>query len=251
MRTAIAISLLLALVFFAAQAIVAQEPQPPSTAPGQETPQNDLRRAIRWKQFEYTCDGGGKVFVWLTESQAKVTFQDRQYLLRQTPSADGERYSDGKTVWWGKGEGGFLQEDTSDGNGKMLAANCKLDSPSPAQTGELTGTVTYRQKVALPPEAIIEVKLRELPVADARERAKLIAQEKITLGNRQVPVPFELKFDPARINSSRAYDVTARILVAGNMRFYSGHGYLVLTQSHPSHVDMTLDQTGAGAHGSQ
>ena len=35
--------------------------------------------------------------------------------MKQTMSADGNRYSDGKVVWWGKGNGGFLQEDTPDG----------------------------------------------------------------------------------------------------------------------------------------
>jgi len=51
-------------------------------------------------------------------------------MMRQTPAADGNRYSDGKVLWWGKGETGSLQEDNPDGKGKILINGCVLDKPA-------------------------------------------------------------------------------------------------------------------------
>jgi len=242
---------MLAVAFFRGEAITAQEVQAPSAAPEQRGPQSEIRRAIRWKALAYTCEGGVQVSVYVSDSLARVLFQNREYLLKQTPSADGNRYSDGKLLWWSKGEEGFLQDASPDGNGKMFAKDCQLDKPAEAKIGVLTGTVSYRERVALPPEAVIELQLREMPIADAGEVAKMVVEEKFTLGNRQVPAPFELKFDAAKISANRAYGLTARILVGEKVRFYSGHGYLVLTQGNPSRVDMILDQAATEAEGKQ
>lgn len=93
-------------------------------------PTNHVRPAIRWKRFDYTCDAGEKITVYLHNTTAKVRTHDHIYMMRQTPSADGNRYSDGKVFWWEKGESGFLQEDTPDGDGKLLVKGCVLDKPA-------------------------------------------------------------------------------------------------------------------------
>jgi putative lipoprotein len=215
-----------------AAAGMAQEPAAPAQA------QNEVQRAIQWKTFAYTCEGGAKLVVYLHETTAKVRFQDKQYLMMQTRSADGGRYSDGKVVWWGKGNGGFLQEDTPDGDGKMIVKDCQLDKP--LNTGSVTGTVSYLQRMALPTNAVIQVQLLDVSLADAP--AKVIAEEKINLGQRQVPVPFELKFDPAKIEVKNRYSVSAKILVDGQLQFMADQSYGVLTQGKPMHVDVILKQ---------
>jgi uncharacterized lipoprotein YbaY len=224
--------MILALACLTAATARTQEAPPPNAAP-----KDNVRRAIQWKQFTYTCDGGAKVYVALSGDVAKVLYQDHQYLMRPTMSADGERYSDGKVVWWGRGVGGFLQEDAPDGNGKMIVQNCKLDK-KPDAAGTVTGTVTYLQRMALPPDSVIEVKLQDVSLADAP--AKTIANQKITLGNRQVPVPFELKFDPAKIDPKHSYSIRATILVGSQQRFTTTKAYPVITQGSPSHVELIL-----------
>jgi membrane-bound inhibitor of C-type lysozyme len=93
-------------------------------------PTNTVRPAIKWKRFDYTCEGGAKITVYLHNTTAKVRTNEKVYLMRQTSSADGNRYSDGKVLWWGKGDTGFLQEDTPDADGKMLVKGCVLDKPA-------------------------------------------------------------------------------------------------------------------------
>src|ERR1700675_3021294 len=121
------------LGFFAAGVSCAQQepsipadPAKPSAAPG---PTNNVRPAIKWKRFDYTCEAGAKITVYLHDTTAKVRWHDHISMMRQTSSADGNRYSDGKVLWWGKGDVGFLQEDTPDGDGKMLVKGCILDKP--------------------------------------------------------------------------------------------------------------------------
>jgi membrane-bound inhibitor of C-type lysozyme len=110
------------------QATPAQaSPERQSPAPG---PANNVRPAIKWKRFDYSCEGGAKITVYLHNTTAKVRTHEQVYLMRQTSSADGNRYSDGKVLWWGKGDTGFLQEDTPDGDGKMLVTGCVLDKPA-------------------------------------------------------------------------------------------------------------------------
>jgi putative lipoprotein len=213
-----------------------------STAPAQDTQtpaaRNNVRKAIRWRQFNYTCEGGAKLYVYLSGDMAKVRNGDNTYLLKQTRSADGERYSDGKVVWWGKGNGGFLQEDAPDGNGKMILQGCQLEKP-PAEES-VTGTVSYLQRVALPTNAVIQVKLADVSLADAP--AKIVAEQTINLGQRQVPVPFALNFDPAKIDPKHTYSVSAKITVDGQLWFTTDQPYPVLTNGKPSHVDLILKQ---------
>ncbi|HUN63218.1 MAG TPA: YbaY family lipoprotein [Candidatus Sulfotelmatobacter sp.] len=225
-----------------AAAIAAQETAPP--APPQTPPaHNNVRRAIRWKHFDYTCEDGKKLTVYLGDTYAKISFGEQSYLLKQTVSADGNRYSDGKTVWWGKGNGGFLQEDTPDGNGKMIVKDCKLDQPLNAETGKVTGTVTYLQRMALPPNAVIEVKLQDVSLADAP--AKVIAEQTYLMGQRQVPVPFALNFDSAKIDPKHTYSVSARITVDGKLRFTTDTSYPVLTAGKPAQIEIVVKPVAA------
>jgi membrane-bound inhibitor of C-type lysozyme len=105
----------------------AAEPAKPAATPG---PTNNIRPAIKWKEFNYTCEAGAKLTVYLRSTTAKVRTQDHLFLMRQTPSADGTRYSDGNVLWWSKGDTGLLQEDTPDGDGKVLVRGCRLDKPA-------------------------------------------------------------------------------------------------------------------------
>lgn len=228
-----------------AAAIGAQETAPPPEQSQTPPAHNNVRKAIRWKRFDYTCEAGKKLTVYLGDTYAKISFGEQSYLMKQTVSADGNRYSDGKVVWWGKGDGGFLQEDSADGNGKMIVKDCKLDQPLNAETGTVSGTVTYLQRMALPPNAVIQVQLQDVSLADAP--AKVVAEQSINLGQRQVPVPFTINYDAAKIDPKHTYSVSARITVDGKLYFLSDKSYPVLTAGKPSHVEVVLKQAGPRA----
>lgn len=96
----------------------------------------------------------------------------------------------------------------------------------------VTGVVTYRQRIALPPNAVVEVKLQDVSRADA---AAIVLDEQIIQTNgKQVPIPFTLKYDPAKINPSYSYAVSARILVDGKLRWINTARHAVITGGNPT-----------------
>lgn len=234
-------------ILFAAGAAQGQDAMTPQTqsAPGPGVQEhNNVRPAIKWKRFDYTCENNAKVTVYLHETSAKVYFQDHLYLMRQTTSADGTRYSDGKVIWWSKGDDGFLQEDTPDGDRQKIVKDCYLvPSPAPqASSFTVSGTLTYLVRMALPPQAVIQVQMLDVSRSDA---PAVVAEKKFTLGERGVPVPFTLSVEASKIDPKHAYAVSARILVVGELRFATREPYKVLTQGNPSKADLVLLPVGA------
>lgn len=106
-----------------------------------------------------------------------------------------------------------------------------------AQAGVITGTAAYRERIALPPGAVLEVALRDTSRADAP--APPLASARIeTTG--QVPIPFALPFDPARIDPRGEYALAARLSVGGRLRFHSAIAHPVLTRGAGTTAEMLL-----------
>jgi putative lipoprotein len=104
-------------------------------------------------------------------------------------------------------------------------------------TARVTGTVAYRERIALTPGAVVEVQLLDVSLADGA--AKLIAEQRI-VPQHQVPIPFELVYDPTAIDARMSYAVRATIRERGRLMFTTDRSYRVLTGGYPSHVDLVL-----------
>ena len=113
-------------------------------------------------------------------------------------------------------------------------------SQAGAEPASVTGTVAYRERIALTPEAVVEVQLLDVSLADAS--AKLVAEQTIK-PKHQVPIPFELVYDPAEIDERFTYAVRATIRERGRLMFTTDRSYRVLTRGSPSHVDLVLVRT--------
>jgi uncharacterized lipoprotein YbaY len=106
----------------------------------------------------------------------------------------------------------------------------------------LTGTVTYRQRIALPPGAVVNVQLADVSRADAP--ATIIGEQTIMTAGEQVPIPFRITYDPAAITASHSYSVRATISVGGQVVFRTTTASRVITNGNPTQVDLVLDATG-------
>ena len=112
-------------------------------------------------------------------------------------------------------------------------------SSGTASQGVITGTVTYRNRSALPPTAVIEVTLADISLADAP--AKVISTQRIEAGGKQPPFPYELSYDPAQIDPRLTYSVSARITEGNELLFISDTVNPVLTRGAPlSGVDIPV-----------
>jgi putative lipoprotein len=124
-------------------------------------------------------------------------------------------------------------------------------APRPAQAppqasaaaAVLTGTVWYRERVALSPAAAITVQLIDVSRADAT--ATVLGEQVIVAEGRQVPFTFEIPYDPARIDERFSYAVSARIEEDGRLRFVTDPRYAVITRGAPMRVQLMLRAVGA------
>ena len=97
--------------------------------------------------------------------------------------------------------------------------------------------------MALPQDATIEVWITD--VSDSAAPGAMLAETAIEPEGRQVPIPFELRYDPAAVNADHTYAVKAAIRSGGQIMFSTVVDYYVITQGNPTAVDLLL-QRGTG-----
>ena len=125
----------------------------------------------------------------------------------------------------------------------LLLAGCNgsgggADREGSAKMATVTGTVTYLQRVALPPDAELRVALEDISPEDAS--ARTVASTSIVTEGKQVPIPFAIDYDPDQVDASHTYSIQAEIWVGGERRFVTTEAYPVITRDAPSHADVTV-----------
>src|SRR5262245_6912003 len=121
------------------------------------------------------------------------------------------------------------------------------DTSVQAAEGVLAGTVGYRERMALPPDATIDVRLEDVSRADVA--ATVLAEQRIAAEGRQVPIPFELRYPVERIEQNRTYGVRAEIRAAdGQLMFTTTtpHGVLQGGAAPSGPVDILLERVRGG-----
>jgi putative lipoprotein len=126
-----------------------------------------------------------------------------------------------------------------------LAACGSGPSDDPAATGDdvsgetaqVTGTMMYRERIALPPGSVAEVWLLDTSIADAP--AKEIAYQVIEDPGTP-PIPFALDYDPSKIDERMQYGVRATIRHEGQLLFTSDTHNPVLTRGAGNTADVML-----------
>ena len=100
----------------------------------------------------------------------------------------------------------------------------------PTAAASVTGTATYRERMALPPDAVFEAIIEDVSKADAP--AVVLGRTQVT--SIQVPVSFTVPYDPAKL------DPRARILVEGRLWFTSDTRHPVLRDAGDTRVDILM-----------
>jgi uncharacterized lipoprotein YbaY len=205
---------------------------------------------------EFACADGVTMTVVYDNGNrtAAVTFEGQTVMLPQQESGSGIRYANDEFELRGKGDDATLT-DVKTGN--VILADCKAQKPAsttetttmtetaPALSGVLTGTIAYRERIALSPDAVIEVKLADVSKMDVA--ATMVATQVFTAAGRQVPLPFELSYNPVDINPAMTYAVQVRISEGGQLRWITTQQYPVLTRNAPlTGVDIMVQSVGQG-----
>jgi uncharacterized lipoprotein YbaY/heat shock protein HslJ/uncharacterized lipoprotein NlpE involved in copper resistance len=112
-----------------------------------------------------------------------------------------------------------------------------------ATTTAVTGTVAYRERMALPPDAVVEIAIEDVSRADAP--AEYLGQTRIEKPG-QPPIAFSVPYDPRTIDARHRYVVRAKILVGGELWFTSESPPAVLTQGSGNRVDVMVQRVASG-----
>jgi len=127
--------------------------------------------------------------------------------------------------------------------GLVVALTTVAAAPAGAQD-KVTGTASYRERIALPPNAVFEAVLQDVSRADAP--AVEISRQRIE-NPGQPPIAFSIPYDRARIDKRLTYVVRTRILVDEQLMFTSDTAHRVLTRGAPATVTVMMRKVGGQA----
>ena len=114
-------------------------------------------------------------------------------------------------------------------------------TPGAAENHVVTGTASYRERIALPPGAVFEAVLEDVTIANAP--AHVLGRTTIAdPGNP--PFEFEVDFDPADIDEGRTYAVRAQVAVGRKLIFVSDTMNPVLTNGATNDVHVWMIKVG-------
>ena len=120
--------------------------------------------------------------------------------------------------------------------GILLAAAVPA-TPALAAPRVMRGTVSYRERMALPPGAIVEVKLLDVSLADAPSRT--LAETRIS--GRRIPARWTLRFDSHQIEPRHSYALQARILDGDRLLFITTERHSVFAGG-PDNTDIWVQR---------
>ncbi|MEO3989703.1 YbaY family lipoprotein [Pseudocitrobacter cyperus] len=126
------------------------------------------------------------------------------------------------------------------------SADIQTPAPNPNAAGttqgaiqqpNVSGTVWIRQKVALPPDAVLTVTVSDASLADAP--SKVIAQKVTRTEGKQAPFSFVLPFNPADIQPNARILLSAAITLNDKLIFITDTVQPIINQGGTK-ADLTL-----------
>lgn len=115
--------------------------------------------------------------------------------------------------------------------------------PALAAAKSLRGSVSFRERIALPPHAVLEVRLIDVSLADAPSKSIAVTRVKT---RHRMPIPYRLRYDEDRIRRNRSYALQARITVNGKLWFISTTRHSVFT-GQPNETDIRVERVAEEA----
>lgn len=115
---------------------------------------------------------------------------------------------------------------------------------TPAQMPALTGTATYLERMALPPDAAFEATVRDVTRPD--RPAELIGRTRIE-PVQALPIRFAIPYDPNLVKYGNSYTLQARIVADGRLLFATVDPIPVFVDGRATPVDITLPRSSGVA----
>ncbi len=109
--------------------------------------------------------------------------------------------------------------------------------------GLVTGTASFRERIAPPPGAAFEAILEDVSRADA---SSTVVGRTVIENAGSPPYDFAIEYDPSAIDASNAYSVRTRLVEGGRLLFTSDSVHPVITRGAPVDVEVQMVQVRSG-----
>ena len=103
--------------------------------------------------------------------------------------------------------------------------------------GLVTGTASFRERIAPPPEAAFEAVIEDVSRADA---PSIVIGRTVVANAGTPPYDFSIEYDPAEIDERHTYSVRTRLVDGERLLFTSDTMHPVITRGAPLVVDVRM-----------
>lgn len=148
--------------------------------------------------------------------QATLHFADEAVVLPQVPAASGTLYRSGDIRLHSRGDEAIFE----DGKGNLRRCHRGnppvSHQPAPPATSsfiDVAGSVTYLSRIALPPDAVLDLRIHA--------GRRTLVEQRYDLNGAQVPIPFSATVDRDLIGKKQQLAISARITGGGRLLFVS------------------------------
>lgn len=104
------------------------------------------------------------------------------------------------------------------------------------QAGQVVGEITYRERIALPPNSVVILRIDNVTDAD---QPRLTSELKFATGGKQVPITFQVPFQDSAIKKGHKYVLRAAILIGAQTLFATSNDVPVI-HNRVRRVSLTL-----------
>lgn len=125
----------------------------------------------------------------------------------------------------------------------LLTTACIPVSTSSDRRALITGTVTYRERMLVPPEAVVTVSLAA--DSSAGGAAETVAETRF-LARGGPPYAFALGYDPGELDRQRGYSLRASIRMQQTLLFAGSTNRPALENASGVEILLTRAATGVG-----
>jgi uncharacterized lipoprotein YbaY len=123
----------------------------------------------------------------------------------------------------------------------IIQVAAEESAPEEVEEASVTGTITYQEQIALPEDAVVNVRLQDISTPGAP--TAVLGENSFETGGQQVPIPFDVSYNPADIVEDQTYSISVRIEdSADNLLFVNEAANPVITNGNPTE-DIEVETT--------
>lgn len=189
-------------------------------------------------RYTYRCDNGSQLDIAFLDDAngaalAQLHFADGELTLPQVPTVSGTRYRRDPVDLLIENEEALFSD--AQGN-RRQCSRAPLSAPSSFL--DVSGAVSYFSRTPLPQRSELVVLIQAHGKAGSKPLT--LSEQRYRLAGEMGPIPFAATVDRDLLGKNRRLGVSARIEVAGKLRYRGGPSFPEMQQGQPAPIQLEL-----------